>query len=183
MKAVCLLSGGIDSPVAARLAADKGIEIIFLHAMINDKKEKILELARLISKTAKVHFYEHASFLKLAKDKCDNTYLCILCKRKMYKEAEKLAIKEGADCIITGESIGQVASQTLKNIKALSSGITVPIIRPLIGLSKQEIIDIAQKIGTYSLSIKGNDRCAFVPKQPKTNAKIDNILFEERKIK
>jgi thiamine biosynthesis protein ThiI len=101
----------------------------------------------------------------------------------MYREAEKLAMKEKADFIITGESIGQVASQTLKNIKALSYGIKIPIMRPLIGLSKQEIINLALKFQTYELSIKDNNRCPFVPNQPSINAKITDILAEEEKLK
>lgn len=183
MKAVCLLSGGIDSPVAAKLVIDKGIEVIFLHAKISDKKSKIDELANFLIKDAKIVYYDHSSFLQKAKEKCNNRYLCILCKRNMYKWAEKLAKKEGADYIITGESIGQVASQTLKNIKALSHGITIPIIRPLIGLNKQEIINIAREFKTYELSIIGNDRCPFVPNQPIINSTINEILAEEEKLK
>ena len=183
MKAVCLLSGGIDSPVAAKLAIDKNVEVIFLHAELSDKKAKINELASVLCKEPKIFYYEHSSFLKRAKERCNNRYLCILCKRHMYKEAEKLAIKEKADFIITGESIGQVASQTLKNIKALSYGITVPILRPLIGLNKQEIINIALKFKTYKLSIKDNHRCLFVPNQPIINCAINEILSEEEKLK
>jgi len=183
MKAVALLSGGIDSPVAAKLAHDKGIELIFLHAVISDKKAKIEKLAKAISKAAKIVYYEHSGFLRLAKEKCNNRYLCILCKRNMYKEAEKLAIKEGAEFIITGESIGQVASQTLKNIKALSYGIKLPIMRPLIGLSKQEIINLAKKFGTYELSIKENYRCSFVPNQPVIKCTAEEILREEEKLR
>jgi tRNA uracil 4-sulfurtransferase len=183
MKAVCLLSGGIDSPVAAKLAINKGINLIFLHAQISDKKEKINELANKIVKDAKIFYYEHSTFLKKAKKKCNNRYLCVLCKRKMYKEAEKLAIKEGAHLIITGESIGQVASQTLKNIKTLSYKISIPILRPLIGLNKQEIINIAKTFGTYELSIKNNNKCFFVPNQPIINSKIKDIINEEEKLK
>lgn len=183
MKAVCLLSGGIDSPVAAKLAHNKGISIIFLHAEIIDKRKKIKALAEKICKNPKILFYNHSSFLKKAKNSCDNKYLCLLCKRRMYKEAEKIALKEKADFIITGESIGQVASQTLKNIKALSQGINIPIIRPLIGLNKQEIIILAKEFKTYDLSIKENFKCPFVPKQPKTNASIKNLLSEEEKTK
>ncbi|MDD4353968.1 MAG: 7-cyano-7-deazaguanine synthase [Candidatus Nanoarchaeia archaeon] len=183
MKAVCLLSGGIDSPVAAKLAINKDMEVIFLHAQISDKKLKITELANAVCKNPKIFYYEHTGFLKKAKEKCNNRYLCILCKRNMYKEAEKLAIKEGAEFIITGESIGQVASQTLKNIATLNYGIKIPILRPLIGLSKQEIINIAKEIGTYNLSIIDNPKCLFVPNQPCINAKIKDIIIEEEKLK
>ncbi|MFA5333463.1 MAG: 7-cyano-7-deazaguanine synthase [Candidatus Nanoarchaeia archaeon] len=183
MKAVCLLSGGIDSPVAAKLAINKGIEVVFLHAQISDKKKKIEELANAIVKDAKIFYYNHSIFLKKAKENCNNRYLCLLCKRNMYKEAEKLAIKEKADFIITGESIGQVASQTLKNIKALSQGINIPILRPLIGLNKQEIVNLAKKFRTYGLSIIDNNRCPFVPNQPSINATANEIINEENKLK
>jgi len=184
MKAVCLISGGIDSPVAAYLMQKKGIEIIFLHADIAGKgsNSKVKTIAKKLSPENKIHYFNHKKVLQNIKNKCYNKYTCVLCKRAMYCEAEKLCKKLNADFIITGENLGQVASQTLPNLKVLDEAVNTPIIRPLIGLNKEEIINIAKQIGTYELSIKNAGICPFVPRKPSTSARIIRIKEEESRI-
>ena len=182
MKAVCLISGGIDSIVSAYLMKKKEIEIEYLHAEIKPKKEKIKKLIQKIETNPKIHYFDQKKFLTQVVQKCEKKYTCLLCKRNMYKQAEKLAKKINADFIITGESVGQVASQTLKNMNTLNEAVKIPIIRPLIGLNKEEIITIAKKIETYTISIINNPKCDFVPIHPSTNAKIEKLNYEEKKL-
>ncbi len=182
MKAVCLMSGGIDSPVAAKLVMDRGVKLYFLHGTIDGKRDKIKRLVSLLDKKAEIRFYDQRAFLERAYKKIDKKYICLLCKRNLYRQAEAYAKEVGAEFIVTGEALGQVASQTLDNLYVLESAITIPVIRPLIGMNKEEIVKIAKKIGTYEISIKGNKRCPFVPSKPSTAASIDKVVDEESKL-
>ncbi len=182
MKAVCLISGGIDSPVAAKLVMDKGVKLYFLHGTIGGKEEKIRKIVSLLDKDAELRFYNQREFLKRAYEKIDKKYICLLCKRNLYRQAELYAKEVGAKFIVTGEALGQVASQTLDNIFVLESAITIPIIRPLIGMNKDEIVKIAKEIGTYEISIQDNKRCPFVPSKPSTAASIEKVVNEESKL-
>ena len=103
-------------------------------------------------------------------------YTCIFCKRMLLRYAEKIAEKQEADAIVMGDSLGQVASQTLHNINVINSAVKIPIIRPLIGYDKEDIVKIAKEIGTYDLSILPSDPCKEVPNKPATQAKLDKIL-------
>lgn len=191
-RAVALISGGIDSPVAAYLMLKKGIEVVALH-MDNrpftddkyvDKAVSIVKkLEEIAGKRIKMYLAPHgASQIGFAKIGRRNLQ-CVFCRRMMFRVAKRIADMEGADAIITGESLGQVASQTLQNIRAeypAAEGMTV--LRPLIGLDKEEIIKIAKEIGTYGISIQPGLCCTIVPEKPATRAKIEEILDEEKKM-
>lgn len=182
MKAVCLLSGGIDSPVAAYLVKNKGIDVVFLHGGNGKKSEKIEKLAKLVSLKSKVYYINHVNLLEQVVKKCERKYTCVICKRLLYKAAECLCKKIKAKLIITGESIGQVASQTLTNLQVLDAVVKTPIIRPLIGLNKNDIIIIAKQIKTYNISIKDAVACQFVPKHPATKAMLYKVAKEEENL-
>jgi thiamine biosynthesis protein ThiI len=191
MKFVSLLSSGIDSPVATYLLSKKAEDFIFIHGDIKpftDEKElknfKLLisHLKKLLPGLIKTYLISHGESLKIYKKNCTDRFTCIFCKRMLVRYAEKIAEKEDAQAIIMGDSLGQVASQTLQNIKVIDQAVKIPILRPLIGLDKQEIVKIAKEIGTYELSILPSEGCNAVPNSPATRAKLENILNEETKI-
>ncbi len=184
-KAILLLSGGIDSPVAGWSIAKRGVEIeaVYFHSppyTSERAKEKVVDLARIISGYTggiKLHI---VPFTEIQLYLCEHTppeKLTILLKRCMLKVAERIAKQSEAQALITGDSIGQVASQTMKSIEAVSSAVTTTIFRPLCGMDKQEIVDIAQKIGTFETSIQPYEDCCtiFVAKHPETNPKKEII--------
>jgi len=191
MKLVTLISGGIDSPVATHLMIDKGCDIIAVHMDNNqyiEKKssEKVKILLKTIAKNhntkIKLYIAKHEPTLSEIMKKCDKKLTCILCKRFMYRTAEEIAKKEKAESIITGESMGQVASQTLDNLYVEDSAVNTRILRPLIGLDKTEIIDIAKEIDTYNTSILPEQCCSHVPKFPETHGKVKEIEIAEEKL-
>jgi tRNA uracil 4-sulfurtransferase len=191
MKIVSLLSSGIDSPVATFLISKKADEIILVHADTQpfsdiSEKKKFLDLAKYLSKKivcpTKLIIVSHGNNLLEYKKNCDNKFTCVFCKRMMLRYAEKIAEKYDADAIVTGDNLGQVASQTLQNIKTIEESIKIPVLRPLIGFDKEEIILIAKEIGTYEYSIKPSSGCTAVPDKPSTSAKIEKIMQEENKI-
>ena len=178
MKAIILLSSGIDSPVAAHMMKEKGISLIGLNFFTTN--HKAVEIIAKQLKINKVHYINHNKILNEIKNKTNPRYTCILCKRIMYRIAEKLAKKQNAKFIITGDNLGQVASQTLDNLAVLDNAINIPILRPLLCFDKNEIIDIAKNINTYELS--ENKKCLFVPRHPSTKAKLEIIEKEESKL-
>ncbi len=191
MKFVSLISSGIDSPVATYLLSKKIDEIILVHGDIKpftDQREmqNFTRLARhlkkIISCNMKIYVTSHGESLSTFKQNCNNKYTCVFCKRTLLRYAEKIAQKEGADAIVMGDSLGQVASQTLKNIRVVDDAIKIPILRPLIGYDKEDVIKIAREIGTYDFSILATDGCSAVPKKPSTMAKLEKIIQEEGKI-
>jgi thiamine biosynthesis protein ThiI len=182
-KAVILLSGGIDSPVASFLAMKRGIEPIYLHfyAFQDYKKvaeSKIPKIANKLlkySNTAKV-YYAPAHLFQIATMKIPIKYELVLFKRFMYKYAEAVAKKEDAKAIVTGESVGQVASQTIDNMQATQHGIKTLILRPLTGMDKIEIIRKAEELDTFNLSIEAyRDVCSIKIKNPTTKADFGSI--------
>jgi thiamine biosynthesis protein ThiI len=188
MKFAALISSGIDSPVATYFLSKKAEEIILIHAdnrpYTDDREiENFIKLAKhlkkLISCSLKVYLVPHGNSLSVYKQNCNSKFTCVFCKRMMLRYAEKIAEKEGAEAIIMGDSLGQVASQTLQNIRAIDKVIKMPILRPLIGLDKEDIVKISKEIGTYDLSISPSDGCSAVPNKPATKAKLDTILDEE----
>ncbi|MDD4185616.1 MAG: tRNA 4-thiouridine(8) synthase ThiI [Candidatus Methanomethylophilaceae archaeon] len=191
MKLVALLSDGIDSPVAVYLMCRAGAEVILLN-MDNGvfssqaAKDKVRLLAeRLRQETGQelpLYSADHGSSLSAFAEKCEEGYRCILCKRAMLGSARIFADEHGADGILMGDSLGQVASQTLSNIRSEQHGLGFPVIRPLIGLDKQEIIDIAQRIGTYDLSIMRTDGCGAVPKHPMTEAGVHRTREQQERV-
>jgi len=178
MKAVILLSPGIDSPVAAHLMKEKGLELIGLNFFIGNHKavDKIAEKLGI----EKVFCISHKEILSEIKNNTNPKYACLLCKRVMYRIAEALAKKEKAEFIVTGENLGQVASQTLDNLAVLDNAINMPILRPLLCFDKNETIKIAKQIGTYELS--ENKKCLFVPRHPATKARLEIVEKEESKL-
>ena len=130
----------------------------------------------------KTYVVPHGNSLNLYRKNCDIKFTCIFCKRMLLRYAEKIAEKEGADAIVMGDSLGQVASQTLQNILVIDNAVNIPVFRPLIGLDKEDVVRIAREIGTYDLSILPSDGCNAVPNKPATSAKLDKIIKEEKKI-
>jgi thiamine biosynthesis protein ThiI len=191
MKFVSLISSGIDSPVATYLLSKKADEIILVHAdnrpftddrEIENFKKIANHLKKITSIKMKTYLIPHGRSLSKYKQHCNNKFSCVFCKRMLLRYAEKIAEKEGADAIIMGDSLGQVASQTIKNIRTIESAIKTPVLRPLIGLDKEDVVKIAKKIGTYDLSILPSDSCKAVPDKPSTRAKLEKIIEEESKI-
>lgn len=191
-KVVSLISGGIDSPVASALMLEKGIEIIFVHCdsrpfTTNESAQKTKELVGIITKkygikNPKLYFVPHSPVQSEVLQKSDHKSLCVICKRMMYRVAEKIAEKEGALAIVTGENLGQVASQTLDNLAVEDIAVELPIIRPLIGYDKNEIIEKAKELKTYWVSILPGLCCKFVPKFPETHAKLEEIEQLEKSL-
>ncbi|MGB9675502.1 MAG: tRNA uracil 4-sulfurtransferase ThiI [Candidatus Nanoarchaeia archaeon] len=189
-KILCLLSGGIDSPVAAWLIAKRGAKVDFLHfysvrSLDEIKNSKILELFEQLKKytqTSKLWLVPIWDF-QLATLDLQN-YELQLFRRFMLKVAESIAKSQNYDAIVLGDSLGQVASQTISNLKTIDRGINITIFRPLIGLDKKEIVELAKRIGTYELSIKPyHDCCALVAKKPKTKIDFKTLEQLENKIK
>ena len=184
-KVVCLISSGIDSPVAAYLMMKRGCEVIALHCH-NDpfSGPKVTENFNLLidrldeyanGSAIKRRVIDYGEYLTVAKQKAPEKMTCVLCKSGMYRIAEKLAQKLGADAIVDGSSIGQVASQTLPNILATRYGVDIPILSPLIGLDKEEITEIAIKIGTFEISKLDDGGCSAVPRYPMTHAGLEDV--------
>ncbi len=191
MKLVSLVSSGIDSPVATFIMSKKADEIIILHAEkhpFSDEKEtknflKIVKQLKKICKCKiKLAIVKHGEALKKYKKNADNKFTCVFCKRMMLRYAEKVAEKYNCKAILTGDNLGQVASQTLQNIKTIEEAASIPVFRPLIGFDKEDIIKIAKEIKTYELSIIPSTGCSAVPKKPSTMAKSEKIKQEENKI-
>lgn len=181
-KAVVLLSDGIDSVTAAYLMKDK-LDLVFVHMQMNEDRKKIEDLVSRVKPGAKIHFVDYNRIQNEIKNNCNRRFQCILCKRFMLRIAEKIAEKEKASFIITGENLGQVASQTLDNLKIIDQAVMIPILQPLIGMNKNEVIEIAKKIGTYEISIKNAAKCAYLPKSPLTRAKLEKVEEQEKKLK
>ncbi len=191
MKLISLISGGIDSPVATQLMLERGAEIVAVHfdnrpfsgdGQFNKTKSIIEYLEKLNEKEIKAfmlpHKESHIAFTK----SCKRNLHCVLCRRMMLRIAERIAEMEDAKALLTGESLGQVASQTLRNINSESQAVEIPILRPLIGLDKLEIESIAKRIGTYEISIQPGACCDMVPKKPSTYSKLNFVLEEEKKV-
>jgi tRNA uracil 4-sulfurtransferase len=189
---VVLMSGGLDSPVAAWLMMKRGVMIIPVYCNNSPyaedaARERAFDCIRQLQKWAPGYqftTYEipHGPNLKTFIDICNRKNTCLLCKRTMYREAYEVMKKEGASGIITGSSLGQVASQTAANMYAEIYQLAIPIYHPLIALDKTEIMDIARKIGTYDISNRAAGGCTAVPEKPEIGAKYDLIVLEERKM-
>ena len=189
---VVLMSGGLDSPVAAWLMMKRGVMVTPVYCSNSPyaedaARERAFDCIRQLQKWAPGHqftTYEipHGPNLKAFIDICNRKNTCLLCKRMMYREAYEVMRKEGASGIITGSSLGQVASQTAANMYAEIYQLAIPIYHPLIALDKTEIMDIARKIGTYDISNRSAGSCTAVPERPEIGAKYDLIALEERKM-
>ncbi|HHV18581.1 MAG TPA: tRNA 4-thiouridine(8) synthase ThiI [Thermoanaerobacterales bacterium] len=192
-KAMLLLSGGIDSPVAAYMLMKRGVEIepIYFHSFpfTSDRaKEKVIDLCRVLveySGHMRLHVVNFTEALKELGEKTPDDFLTIMMRRMMVRIAQKTAESVGAKALVTGESLGQVASQTLEALVATNEVATMPIFRPLIGFDKIEIMDLAKKIGTYDISIEPYADCCtvFVPEHPKARPNISGVHEAERGLK
>ena len=183
-KAMLLLSGGIDSPVAGYMIAKRGvtIEAVYFHAppyTSERAKQKVVDLARLVARYAtpiKLHVVNFTEIQLYIYDQCPHDELTIIMRRYMMRIAEQLALREDCQGLITGECIAQVASQTLQSLITTNEVCTLPVYRPVIGFDKQEIVEVAERIGTFETSIQPYEDCCtiFVAKHPvtKPNAKV-----------
>ena len=191
-KAMLLLSGGIDSPVAGYMVAKRGVQIeaTYFHAppyTSERAKQKVVDLARLVSKYAGPITLNVVNFtdIQLAiYEKCPHDELTIIMRRYMMKIAEELGKESKCMGLVTGESIGQVASQTMQSLYCTNEVCTMPVYRPVIGFDKQEIIDISEKIGTYETSIQPFEDCCtiFVAKHPVTKPNLNIIKQHEHNL-
>lgn len=190
-RGMLMLSGGIDSPVAGYLAMKRGVKIdaVYFEAIPHtslDARNKVVELSRKLavySDYINLHIVNFTPIQEEIYKNCKDEYCITIMRRMMYRIMERLANKYKAYAIINGESIGQVASQTLTSMNVINSVTSMPVIRPVACLDKLEIIDIARKIGTYETSILPYEDCCtvFVPKHPVINPKIDMAQKEEEK--
>ena len=191
-KAMLLLSGGIDSPVAGYMSSKRGeyIDAVYFHAppYTSDRaKEKVIDLARLVSKYSgpiNLHIVNFTDIQLAIYEKCPHDELTIIMRRYMMRIAEHLAKESKCHALITGESIGQVASQTMQSLVATNEVCTMPVFRPLIGFDKQEIVDISEKINTYETSILPYEDCCtiFVAKHPVTKPNVGIIKRSEQNL-
>jgi thiamine biosynthesis protein ThiI len=182
-KAVALISGGIDSPVASYRVLKRGCRLSFVHFhsfpfTTLQSQEKVREIVRVLNRyqqRSRVYWVAFAEVQKKIMAFAPPGARVLFYRRIMMAIAERIARRERAHAIVTGDSIGQVASQTLENIRIISQGIQIPVLRPLIGNDKEEIVELAQQIGTYPISILPDQDCCslFVPKHPETRATPD----------
>lgn len=184
-KGLLLLSGGIDSPVAGHLAL-KEADLIALHFSSEDitGKESIEKSEKICKKIGikKLLVCDIGKELAEIAAKCSHSYYFVLMRRLMLRTAEKIAIKEKCCFILTGESLAQVSSQTLSNLAVISESVKMPVARPLLGMEKEEIMQVAERIDTFETS-KGKEFCdALGPRHPITRACIENVLREEKKL-
>lgn len=189
-RATLLLSGGIDSPVAGWMIAKRGVKLeavhFHSHPYTSDRaKEKVIDLAKLMSVyTGEIRLHV-VPFTEIQLDiieKCPKNYLTIIMRRLMMRIAEQISVQNHSCALITGESIGQVASQTMESLVVTDNAVNMPVFRPCIGMDKEEIVTISKKIDTYATSILPYEDCCtiFVPKHPKTKPSIAEIEEAEK---
>ncbi len=189
-KAMLLLSGGIDSPVAGYMVAKRGVALeavhFFSHPYTSERaKDKVLKLAKIVSDYTggmKVHIVPFTDIQLEIKEKCPPEQLTIIMRRFMMAIAEKIAEKNGAKALVTGESIGQVASQTVEALYVTNNAVSMPVFRPVIGMDKEEIVEISRKIDTFETSVLPYEDCCtiFTPRHPLTKPKLENIVKSEK---
>ncbi|NLL39283.1 MAG: tRNA 4-thiouridine(8) synthase ThiI [Clostridiales bacterium] len=188
-RAVSLLSGGIDSPVATWMAAKRGIAVIPVHFFSfpytsEQAKQKVLDLASILSPYCGKMAVEIVPFTRIQEEirkHCPEKYFTLLMRRFMMRISEKIAERNGCKALITGENLGQVASQTMEALAVTEECISLPVLRPLICFDKGEIVSIARKIGTYETSILPYEDCCtvFTPRHPKTKPRIEDVRQAE----
>lgn len=191
-KGLLLISGGIDSPVAGYMMAKRGMDVEYLHfhsyPYTNEQaKDKVVELARILSRYAGGESLATVKVTHIQEEihkKCAPELNVTLLRRFMFRIAERVAKRKGAKCLITGESLGQVASQTMEGIASSNAVVTLPVFRPLIGFDKEEIIVRAKKIGTFDTSVLPYEDCCtvFLPEFPAIKPKLSFIEEEEKKL-
>ncbi len=191
-KALLLLSGGIDSPVAGWMMGKRGVEIEAVHFYSypytsERAKQKVIDLAQILSQYCgkmRLHVVPFTEIQLAINDNCPEDQLTIIMRRIMMRISEIIARKTNAMALITGESMGQVASQTMQSLYCTDSAVNMPVFRPLIGMDKVEVIDIARKIDTFETSILPYEDCCtvFVAKHPQTKPKLEKIMKSEEAV-
>jgi thiamine biosynthesis protein ThiI len=191
-RAMCLLSGGIDSPVAAYMMAKRGMEIECVHFFSYPytsqlAKDKVLELARLVTRYAgrmTVNIVSFTQIQEAIRDNCPEEFFTLIMRRFMMEISQRIAKGDGCGALITGENLGQVASQTMEAMTVTGAVVDIPVFMPLIGMDKEEIVTIARKIGTLETSILPYEDCCtvFTPKHPKTKPTLGQLLHAERNL-
>ena len=187
--AVSLLSGGIDSPVSSYMIAKRGVEIECIHFFSYPytselAKEKVLELARIMTKFCGRMTVDIVGFTEIQeaiRDHCREEYFTIIMRRFMMRIAEAIGRDHGAKCLVTGENLGQVASQTMDAMAVTGAVVHMPIFHPLIGMDKEEIVRLSRKIGTFDTSILPYEDCCtvFTPRHPRTKPNLDEVREAE----
>lgn len=191
-RGLLLLSGGIDSPVAGFMMAKRGVQLEAVHFesypyTSERAKEKVLELAKILcdyTMRIRVHVISLTEIQELLRDNCEEEYFTLLLRRYMMALSLRLAHDYDCEALITGESLGQVASQTMKAISVVNEMADIPIYRPLIGMDKNEIIEISRKIGAFETSILPYEDCCtvFTPKHPKTRPELEGVLEQQNRL-
>ena len=191
--ATLLLSGGIDSPVAGWMVAKRGVKLSAVHFnsppyTSERAKQKVLDLAKILSESCcglRVYVVPFTKIQLAIYEQCPEEYTTLIMRRLMMRIAERIARREGSGALVTGESIGQVASQTMEALGATDCAVEMPVFRPLIGFDKSEIIEIAEKIGTYETSSLPYEDCCtvFTPKHPATRPRKEQVLAAEAQLK
>ena len=191
-RAMCLLSGGIDSPVAAYMIAKRGVEIECVHFFSYPytsqlAKDKVLELARLVTRYAgrmTVNIVSFTQIQEAIRDNCPEEFFTLIMRRFMMEISQRIAKGDGCGALITGEKLGQVASQTMEAMTVTGAVVDIPIFMPLVGMDKEEIVTIARKIGTLETSILPYEDCCtvFTPKHPKTKPTLGQVIHAERNL-
>jgi len=188
-KLVALVSGGIDSAAAVSLALEQDLDVVALHystqPFADGKAEEktivlIKHLEERFGRDIKLVVVPFGKVLAEIAKNCNRKYNCVLCRRMMLRIAERVAGEENAKALLSGESLGQVASQTLSNLNAEAGCISIPVIRPLLGMDKLEIEKIAKEFGTFEISTEAS-ACCSIPEKPSTAAKRDFVEAEEKK--
>ena len=189
-RAMILLSGGIDSPVAAYMIAKRGVEIEAVHFFSYPytsqlAKDKVVELARLVTKYSGRMTVNVVSFTEIQeaiRDNCPEEYFTLIMRRFMMEISQRIARHDGCGALITGENLGQVASQTMEAMAVTGAVVGMPIFMPLVGMDKEEIVTIARKIGTMETSILPYEDCCtvFTPKHPKTKPTLGQLINAEK---
>ena len=191
-RAMCLLSGGIDSPVAAYMIAKRGVEVECVHFFSYPytselAKNKVMELSRLVTKYCGRMTVNVVGFTKIQeaiRDNCPEEFFTLIMRRFMMEISQRIALQDGCGALITGENLGQVASQTMQAMQVTGAVVDIPIFMPLIGMDKEEIVTIARKIGTMETSVLPYEDCCtvFTPKHPKTKPTIGQLIHAEKKL-
>ena len=191
-RAMCLLSGGIDSPVAAYMIAKRGVEIEAVHFFSYPytsqlAKDKVVELARLVAKYSgkmTVNVVPFTEIQEAIRDNCPEEYFTLVMRRFMMEISQRIARHDGCGALITGENLGQVASQTMEAMTVTGAVVDMPIFMPLVGMDKEEIVTIARKIGTLETSILPYEDCCtvFTPKHPKTKPTLGQLQNAEKNL-
>lgn len=191
-KGLLLLSGGIDSPVAGWMLAKRGVRLDAIHFesfpyTSERAREKVLELAKIVAEYAGDIFVHVVSLTHIQEElvkACEEDYFTLLLRRYMMTIAERVAREKGCMALITGESLGQVASQTMQALGVTDAAVNLPVFRPCIGMDKEEIVTIARKIGTFETSIQPYEDCCtvFTPRHPRTKPELEKVLVQENKL-